>query len=345
MSRIFTYICVVSLALLSVTHVYAQTATPTATPFVPALVSQGGQWVWSYGINALSGKWIGPNAAVGFPDHVYAENPSSTGLPTLQLTFPSVEPVATWGALQAIRIVVQGNGYDNMMVRPNNNGTDICTAQSLTGSGYTYYTFTKSSCGSLDTFYIYNGTFMVNFTYNNGSAVNAGFVDAVGYIPVFANSPQTVNTVVTDLTSSTPVLEFPAEICQTSDFFCNMRNWFIATINTLFGIKYTAIESQINTLYGTLNTKVPFAYLTTFSSLSFGSSTGTASAIPAFNLVYQPKLKIGGVLTDITPVDLSVDASQFAPLQPFVTFFRGFAKIVVYGGLLSFFLYIAKHTI
>lgn len=133
--------------------------------------------------------------------------------------------------------------------------------------------------------------------------------------------------------------------CTVADIFCQAKQWVFSLFNYVFGFNSEYTTDSIEALKDSLDTHIPFAYFAAIGGLSFGTPIGSPSAIPAFSFSFTPDLINSGSTVHPPTVTLEVPAERFEGMQPFVTFLRGFLKVLIYLGLVEFLIKLSKHII
>jgi hypothetical protein len=114
--------------------------------------------------------------------------------------------------------------------------------------------------------------------------------------------------------------------------FESIRTWFIA----LFTPDSQLYEDQINALNNLMITKKPYAYIMGIQQLVEIPIASDSGTLPDFDLPFNAKYIINGTPTTIFHTDIHVDGSQFEPVQPFITFMRGFFIVALWLGFLLY---------
>lgn len=315
----YAIVIFVLLCVAPIQHVaYAQTATPTPTPFV--VNSDSIPFIYADYLNSASVNWVNPIRATGLPDQRVATI-SAVGLPTLQIKFEAYpQPPTSYGALIGVKFDIIGKNTDNLTLFLQNNFSNLsCSGKTVsTGStlGHNYITFSTSECSALNISHMVNGTFGSNFSYYYGAQNVSATIDNVSYTPLFASAPYN-STVKNDMeitqTNNSTVPDY--EGCDSLDFQCQFRNWLVKTAVWIFGIDTQLLTDQFNTLVEAMSAKKPLGYVSPLLNLNWGSAVeATYSAIPDFDINY-PNTYNGNNVFDTV---VHVSASTFAPSAPFL---------------------------
>lgn len=334
--KMLAVVALIGSSLLRVGPVYAQTATPTPTPFV--YQASGVPFLYADYLNNASGNWSNPASALGLPNGVTA-NISAVGLPTYIALEELLEPYpGSYGILNAVKFDVIGANINNLVIYPQNNYADLCAGKQITTSGPTighnYVTFTTAECPALNPSYLLNHTFGFRFNYYFGNQQVTATIDAVGYVPIFQAGPYGVN--VTNSTAlapsgSTPQLDY--EGCSALDLWCNMRNWMVGTLNTIFRIDPTIAIDRYNTLLATVNTKFPYAYVTALATLDYGTAAPNDN-IPDTLIPYEAKYKGNTVFQ----YDFSVSGASLDGMKSMLTPVRTMFTVLLWIAFIWFLL-------
>jgi hypothetical protein len=122
--------------------------------------------------------------------------------------------------------------------------------------------------------------------------------------------------------------------CDGWDIACQITSWF----QYWFTIDGDFAGDTYNSLNALLLTKFPTCYLNAFNYTDFNQPLGSASAIPAFHMAFTPQLIHNGSPSALTTVNIDIPASEFSPVQPFVSIMRTIFKVVLYLSLATFFI-------
>lgn len=267
------------------------TITPTPTPVaspsawfdIPITLSDG-QYMWAdYLYDYNPALWISPSNLLGYPDRIYATI-TGVGYPNLFVEFPRLKPFPwAYGNLKALKLVLVGNGYGNLMVRPAINHSPVCIAQSVILNGYSYYTFEVTACPALKAEYLYQrGAQGSQVTYYIGSSSNSGNIDAIGMLPIFDNSP---SWVATSSAAGDTQTGNQLEVCDRTDLMCQMRNWFTSTIGSWFKVDIQYAVNSYESLLNLAYSKSPWAYINAILTIDISPSTYTPPGIvPDFEI-------------------------------------------------------------
>jgi len=262
-------------------------STPTPTPewFDLPVTLADGQFLWAdalYDYNAS--LWTSPGNMLGYPDRIYASI-SGVGFPNTYLEYPRIFPFSyDHGALKAIRIVVVGNNYGNIVIRPAINHTPVCTAQTIAGNGYSYYTFNRTTCPQLTESALYTrGGQGSSISYYIGSNANGGNIDAIGIMPIFDYSPSWVATA--SATGDTQGNLPPLEVCARTDLMCQIRNWFSSTVTSWFKVDTSFAVAQYNALKDSAYNRAPWAYISAIANVVYTiPNYPTPGVVPDFTI-------------------------------------------------------------
>jgi hypothetical protein len=314
--------------------IHAQTPTPTPYQYVGASAQF---YVLDYLYSAHS-NWITPAASLGMPDGRTADI-NAQGFYPLYADFEmTYESGAT---LSAIKVDVIGSNFDNITVNLTHNNSVIsgCGGKDIYGSayGHHYVTWTISTqCSAFNKAWLLDHTFGVYFKYNTGSYTTTGKIDSVGYFPIFDGTIYT-----TAVTNGTPLpgidsKGLPLESCADGDWLCNMRNWFIDTLNLIVGIDTNSILSRYQLLIDKAYTKAPWGYIYSVMNADFSEPPmASPGAIPDFTL---PAIRIAYLAGDnktklyreFLP-ETTIYATSYAVLQPAVASTRQSLAVFVAG--------------
>lgn len=117
-----------------------------------------------------------------------------------------------------------------------------------------------------------------------------------------------------------------ARVCDAWDIPCQITSWF----EYWFTIDPTFAQDTFTSLNAIALTKFPIVYLNALQYSDFGADLGTAGAIPAFYMSFNPQLIHNGSASAISAVTINIPASTFAPVQPFVNIVRGIFSVVLW---------------
>jgi hypothetical protein len=93
-----------------------------------------------------------------------------------------------------------------------------------------------------------------------------------------------------------------------------LKTWLFNLAYSIFGIDTDYPILRYNDFMAYMNNRVPFAYVLAVTNnfdLLAPVGTSTPSAIPDFDLTWNPKWKVNDVMTDLDPVEIHIAGSTF----------------------------------
>jgi hypothetical protein len=132
----------------------------------------------------------------------------------------------------------------------------------------------------------------------------------------------------------TPAIDVPVS-CADTDIFCKGKVWIYTLFNNFFGIDPQYAIDRYSTFSNETAGKIPFAYVKAITDnfnliTPVASSSAFEDTVPAFDMSFTPKLKVGGgALGDITPVSIHVDSGVFSILDTQREFLYTFWKVII----------------
>ncbi len=140
-------------------------------------------------------------------------------------------------------------------------------------------------------------------------------------------------------------LAFNVPVINWSFEFPNWGCQLIQFINSLFAINTSATQANYDALVTFANTKTPTIYINALNGLNFGDSLGDTDTIPPFYMEWTPQYFTNGIPENLDPVVIDIEASTFEPIQPFITYVRTFLQLLLWVGMLFYFVNLSKRFI
>lgn len=307
--------------------VKAQTPTNTPTPTPFQYSAQSAPFTILDYLYSESAYWVTPAHGLGLPDGQLATY-DHVGTPDYYADFEMVNNYpAGYGAITDIKLDIIGKSFDNLVVYLTHGHSQLssCNGKSVTGGStiaHNYITFHLSTeCSTMAAAYMYDHSFGIRLHYYYGAQNVTADIDAIGYLPIFASSPWGTGTTNSmQLFTPTGQVLLPLEACEAADWWCNMRNWLIGTINTIFGIDPSYANAKISTLLALTYSKVPWSY---------------AQALLGINLTNPALATPSGVLPDfhINSMHIKVENVQLAQTTDYVLLPEATVSGVIYSTL------------